>query len=75
MIRIRQSERDMLRFHWVKNSDPFVIEINRFTRFVFGLTQSPFVLEGPLKEHFQYYFTEHPILTETENYFGGHVCG
>ena len=75
MIRIQQSERDMLRFHWVKNSDPSVIEINRFTRFVFGLTQLPFIHEGTLKEHFRYYFKEHPILTETENYFGGHVGG
>ena len=37
-IRIRESERDVLRFHWVKNSDPSVIEINRFTRLVFSLT-------------------------------------
>ena len=44
-IRIRKSERDVLRFHWVKNSDPNVIEISRFTRLVFGLTQSPFILE------------------------------
>ena len=52
-IRIRESERDVLRFHWVKSSDPSVIEINRFTHLVFGLTQSPFILEGTLKEHFQ----------------------
>ena len=49
-IRIRESERDVLRFHWVKNSN--IIKINRFTRVVFGLTQSPFILEGTLKEHF-----------------------
>ena len=30
-IRIRKSERDLLRFHWVKSSDPGVIEINRLT--------------------------------------------
>ena len=63
-IRIRESERDVLRFHWVKNSDPSVIEINRFTRLVFGLTQSPFILEGTLKEHFQYYINEYPTLIE-----------
>ena len=49
----------MLRFHWVKNSNPSFIEINRFTRLVFGLTQSPFILE-----RFQYYFIEYPTLTE-----------
>ena len=31
-IRIREFEKDALRFHWVKNSDPSVVEINRFTR-------------------------------------------
>ena len=60
--RIRESERDVLRFHWVKNSDPSVLEINRFTRLVFGLTQPPFILEGTLKEHFQYYINEYPTL-------------
>ena len=63
-IRIRESERDVLRFHWVKNSDRSVIERNRFTRLVFGLTQSPFILEGTLKEHFQYYITKCPIPIE-----------
>ena len=46
--RIREFERDELRFYWVKYSDPSVIEINRFTSLVFGLTQSPFILEGTL---------------------------
>ena len=64
-IRIRESERDVSRLHWAKNSDPSVIEINRFTRLVFGLTQSPFILEGTLKEHFQYYIDEYPTLKET----------
>ena len=63
-IRIRESERDVLRFHRVKNSDPSVIEINRFTRLVFGLTQSLFILEGTLKEHFQYYINEYSTLIE-----------
>ena len=31
------------------------IEILRFTRLVFGLTQSPFILEGTLKKHFENY--------------------
>ena len=52
-INLREPETDVLRFYWVKNSDPSVIETNRFTRLVFGLTQSPFILEGTLKEHFQ----------------------
>ena len=63
-IRIQESERDVLRFYWVKSSDPSVIEINRFTLLVFGLTQSPFILEGTLKEHFQYYINEYRTLIE-----------
>ena len=51
-IRIRESEGDVLRSNWVKSSDPSVIEMNIFTRLVFGLTQSPFMLEG--EQHFQY---------------------
>ena len=47
----------------MKNSDPSVLEINRFTRLVFGLTQPPFTLERTLKEHFQYYINEYPTLT------------
>ena len=63
-IRIQESERYVLRFHWVKNSDPSVIDINRFTRLVFSLTLSPFILEGTLKEHFQYYVNEYPTVIE-----------
>ena len=52
----------MLRFHWVKNCDPSVIEKNKFTGLVFGLTQSPLKFENILKEHFQYYINEYPAL-------------
>ena len=43
-IRIRENERDCLRFHWSKKVNYDVIKIYRFTRLVFGLNQSPFVL-------------------------------
>ena len=54
-IRIRESERDVLRFHWVDSLESKIIEILRFTRLVFGLTQCPFILEGTLKKHFESY--------------------
>ena len=54
-IRIRESERDVLRFHWVNNLDSKTIETLRFTWSVFGLTESPFILEGTLKKHFENY--------------------
>ena len=37
-IRIRECERNVLHFHWVKNCDSNYVEINTFTRLVFGLT-------------------------------------
>ena len=77
-IRIRESERDVLRFHWVENSDPSFIEINRFTHLVFGLTQSFFILKGTLKEHFRYYFNECPTLIQAilkDMYVDGLVLG
>ena len=54
-IHIRESERDVLRFHWVNSLESKNIEILRFTRLVFGLTQSPFILQGSLKKHFENY--------------------
>ena len=54
----------MLIFHWVKSSDPSIIELNRFTRLLFNLTNLKFILEGTLKEHFQYYLNEYPTLVE-----------
>ena len=52
-IRIRESERDVLRFHWVNSLQLKIIEILRFTRLVFSLPQSPFNLKGTLKKHFE----------------------
>ena len=63
-IRIREFERNALRFHWIKNLDPNIVEINRFCRLLFGLTQSPFILEGTIKQHFENYENEYPIVIE-----------
>ena len=49
-IRIRELERDSLRFHW-KPPGSDSIEVYRFTRALFGLTCSPFLLGGVLNEH------------------------
>ena len=54
-IQIRKNDRNTLRFHWIQNRDLTNIAIIRFTRLVFGLTQSPFILEGILKKHFENY--------------------
>ena len=54
-IVIWESEKDVLRFHWVDSLESKNIEILRFTRLVFSLTQSPFFLEGTLRKHFEDY--------------------
>ena len=51
---IRESDRDVLRFHWIKSlQEPDVIEILRFTRALFGLNQSPFILAAVLLIHLE----------------------
>ena len=47
-IRIRESERNSLRFLWIRDTRKERIEILRFTRLEFGFNQSPFVLEATL---------------------------
>ena len=52
---IRENERDCLRFHWSEKTNYDITKIYRFTRLVIGLNQSPFMLEGTLKIHFENY--------------------
>jgi len=50
-IRIKEEDRDVLRFHWIKNLDPNRVVAYRFTRALFGMNQSPFLLQGTLNLH------------------------
>ena len=56
-IRIRREmlERNVSRFHWENKCDPNRVELNRFTRLVFVLSQSPLIFEATLKVHFLNY--------------------
>ena len=54
-ILIKEKERESLKFHWIQNLTNNTIQNLRFTRLVFGLNQSPFILEETLKTHFQRY--------------------
>ena len=55
-IWIKEKERErVLKFHWVENLTKNTIQISRFTKLVFGLSQSPFILEAVLKTHFKMY--------------------
>ena len=50
-IRVRESERDVLRFHWLEDKDKYNIGIYRFTRVTIGLNQSPLLLGGTIDHH------------------------
>ena len=50
-VRIQEADHDALRFHWIKDKDSSQIEVLQFTRALFGLIQSPFLLGGTLKQH------------------------
>ena len=63
-IRIRECERDILRFHRIKNQNVSDTEILRFMRLVFGLIQSPFILEATLQIHISKYEKTYPKETE-----------
>ena len=54
-IRIKEKERESLKFHWIENLTNNTIQFLRFTRLIFGLNQSLFILEGTLKAHFERY--------------------
>ena len=57
-IRIRKEFRDVLRFHWIKDKSTQDLQVLRFTRAVFGVGQSPFLLGGTLNTHLDKYTTE-----------------
>ncbi|KAK3748960.1 hypothetical protein QZH41_006846 [Actinostola sp. cb2023] len=52
-VRIRESDRDALRFHWIIDKTSREIETLRFTRVLFGLAPSPFLLNGVIQQHLE----------------------
>ena len=58
--RVREPDRDALRFHWIKDVHSTEVEILRFTRVVFGLTSSPFLLNGVITRHLELIEPRHP---------------
>lgn len=51
-VRIKEAERDALRFHW-RADEHSEIETLRFTRALFGLAPSPFLLGGVIEQHLE----------------------
>ena len=67
MIHVAESDRDALRFLWVDDIDspnPKIIPL-RFTRVVFGVSSSPFLLNATVKHHVEQYKEEDPNFVET----------
>ena len=62
MVGIAEEDRDVLRFLWVDNieRDSPEIVVLRFTRVVFGVCSSPFLLNATMKYHIEGYKEEDP---------------
>ena len=63
-VRIRLGDRDALRFHWIKDKETSNVEVLRFTRALFELVQSPFVLGGTLHKHLEGMKERYPSAVE-----------
>ena len=69
-VRIHEKDRDALRFHWFKDLQTKTIEVLRFTRALFGLAPSPFLLGGVIQQHLENFRTVHPeIVSEIEKVY------
>ncbi len=62
-VRIKELERDALRFHWRGPGNDETL-VYRFTRALFGLRCSPFLLNGVLGEHLKSWETKYPSLVD-----------
>ena len=65
-IQVREEERDLLRFLWYEdiNSDQPDLVKFRFTRLVFGLVSSPFVLNATVRYHLKNFAKEDTQFTQ-----------
>ena len=59
-IRSNEDDRDALRFHWIKNREILETVVLPFTRLMFGLSLSPFVLEGTIIHQLEGYEQDQP---------------
>ena len=67
MISVTPKDRDVSRFLWIddpSSSEPRIVTL-RFTRVVFGVSPSPFLLNATIKCHVEKYLSSHPELVKT----------
>lgn len=62
MVGVAEPDRDVLRFLWVDDptSEAPRIVVKHFNRVVFGVTSSPFLLNGTIRYHVTHYESEDP---------------
>ena len=67
MISVAESDRDVLRFLWVNDltKDPPDVRTLRFTRVIFGVSSSPFLLNATIKYHLEQHLDSHPDLIQS----------
>ncbi len=66
MISVTERDRDVLRFLWVDDitKDPPEIRALRFTRVVFGVSSSPFLLNATIKYHLEQHMESDPDIVQ-----------
>jgi hypothetical protein len=64
MVSVAEPDRDYLRFLWIDsiNKEKSDIQVLRFARVVFGVTSSPFLLNGTIKYHLERNSEKYPEL-------------
>ena len=79
VIAVDPEDRDVLRFLWVKDLDAEGPEIITywFSRVVFGVSSSSFLLNATIQHHVQLYVKEQPLLVDKvlESIYVDHVIG
>ena len=60
-VRVKESDRDAMRFHW-RRDEQSPLETLRFTRALFGLASSPFLLGGVIEMHLNHWEEKEPRL-------------
>ena len=66
-VRIHEQDRDAMRFHWVADRETRRVDTLRFTRALFGLSSSPLMLGGVIRQHLENCRAAYPeIVSEVE---------
>ena len=74
MVSVADSDRDVLRFLWIKdvNGPLSDVVVMQFTRVVFGVSASPFLLNATISHHMERYRSTDPSFVDKSSF---HLCG